>query len=105
MRKIIVSVPVQNQIADLKLFLTQEYKLSRRAANDRAANDRIDRIRMFLLRLASPGDIALCRFRPWSEAGYRCISFEGWVFAYEVVPEGVILRDMSHGKLLGDTSD
>ncbi len=42
------------------------------------------------------------RFLPWRDAGWRCTVFEGWVFAYEVVPEGVIVRDMSHGSLLTD---
>ncbi len=97
MRKVIVSTRVQNGINDLKVFLTQEYRMSRKAANAR-----IDRIYASLVAPGSPGDHALCRFRAWREAGYRCISFEGWVFAYEVVPQGVIVRDMSHGKLLTD---
>jgi hypothetical protein len=69
-----------------------------------AANARIDRMYTSLLTLGNPGDLALCRFRPWRESGYRCVSFEGWVFAYEIVPEGVIVRDMSHGKLLVDVN-
>lgn len=70
-----------------------------------AANARVDRIRASVMMLGNPGDFALCRFRAWCEAGYRCIAFEGWVFAYEIVPEGVIIRDMAHGKLLDDAAE
>jgi hypothetical protein len=67
-----------------------------------AARARIERIYTSLAVLRGPADTALCRFRPWRNAGYRCVAFEGWVFAYEIVPEGVIIRDMSHGSLLAD---
>jgi hypothetical protein len=55
-------------------------------------------------KLRCPGDAALCRYRKWRESGYRCISFGGWVFAYLVVPEGVVVRDMMHGSLIDDVA-
>jgi hypothetical protein len=100
MRDVVVSARVQSKIADLKEFLTQEYRMSRRAANAR-----ISRIHASIMALGNPGDYALCRFRAWREAGYHCIAFEGWVFAYEVFGEGVIIRDMAHGKALDDTAE
>jgi hypothetical protein len=97
MRKVIVSTPVQTAIEELRSFLSQEYKMSRAAANAR-----IKRIYARLAMLRSPGDTALCRSRKWHTLGYHCISFERWVFAYEVVPEGVIVRDMTHSSLIAD---
>jgi hypothetical protein len=63
---------------------------------------RIKRIEDRIMSLGAEGDYALCRFKRWRALGYRCVSFEGWVFAYEVFEGGVIVRDMSHGKLLAD---
>jgi hypothetical protein len=100
MRKVATSDVVQNKLAELGLFLTKEYGMSRIAADARVV-----RIHKFLATLANPGDYALCRFRRWRVLGYHCVSFEGWVFAYETFDEGVIIRDMSHGKLLVDTVD
>lgn len=100
MRKVIITASVLGKIAELRLFLTQEHKMSRTATNAR-----IDRIRVFLTGLSASADYALCRFERWRALGYRCISFEGWVFAYEVAPEGVIVQDMSHAKMLADAAD
>ncbi len=45
----------------------------------------------------------LCRFKRWCKLGYRCAVFEKhWVFAYEIFPEGIIIRDMSHTAALDD---
>ena len=97
MRKVSVSDAVRYSLAELELHLTQHYRMSRAAANSR-----IDRIRLFLISLGNPGDYAPCRFRKWRALDYRCPTFEGWVFAYEAFEEGVIVRDMAHGKLLDD---
>jgi hypothetical protein len=97
MREVLLADLVIYKIARLRIYLIEELKLSRHAAHKRT--ERIDR---FLLSLGSPGDYAPCRSRAWRALGYRCVSFEGWVFAYEVFDDGVIVRDMSHGKLLAD---
>ncbi len=82
---------------ELDEFLVREYKLSRAASHNR-----IFRIHRFLAGLVAPADYALCRFTRWRALGYRCLPFENWVFAYQVVPEGVIVRDMAHGSSLKD---
>jgi hypothetical protein len=97
MRDIIISDVVQYRLSELGLFLTQEYNMS-----PSTSEARISRIYRLLGSLSAPGDSALCRFRPWNRLGYHCIAFEGWVFAYEIFDDGVIVRDMSHGKLLVD---
>ena len=72
--------------------MKNELRLSQKAAKSRTA-----RMRTFLRSLSSPVDYALCRFKRWSTLGYRCAMFEKeWVFAYEIVPQGIIVRDMSH---------
>lgn len=97
MRKVLIDGKVWWKITALRIFLQMEYKLSQKAVYSR-----VDRIRVFLSKLANPADYALCRYRPWREMGYRCAAFEGWVFAYEVFPDGVIVRDMAHGKALDE---
>jgi hypothetical protein len=100
MRKVIVSPPVQDAIGELNLFLTIEHKMSYSAASAR-----VKRIYTALASLGGPADLALCRLRRWRLRGYRCKAIDNWVFAYEVVPEGVIVRDMRHSKLIFDTVD
>ncbi len=97
MRKVIVSETVMRKLADLDFYMQRELKFSKQAARKRIA--RIDSV---LSSLSAPVRHALCRFRRWHEAGYSCIALEGWVFAYEIFPDGVIIRDMAHGKLLDD---
>ena len=97
MRKVIVSRRVRDKIVDLKNYLVLELLLS-----EDAATKRMDKIGGRLVALSSSGNYAKCRFRLWREAGYHCLSFEGWVFAYEIVPDGVIVRDMQHSKMLAD---
>jgi hypothetical protein len=99
MRKVIISNNVLGKIEELEYFLIDELKLSEMDAKKRSA-----RLRTLVNSLANPGDYALCRLRKWRELGYRCALFEGWVFAYEILEEGVIIRDMSHGKLLSDVT-
>jgi hypothetical protein len=99
MRSVILAAATRGRLDELEAYLRDEHKLSKQAASKR-----MDRIGRFLVSLGGgAADYALCRFRRWREAGWRCAPFEGWVFAYEVVPEGVIVRDMAHGKLLGET--
>lgn len=95
MRKVIISDAVWEALAELDDYLVREYKFSRMSSHNRIA-----RIYRFLAGLTTPADYALCRFEHWRALGYRCASFEGWVFAYESFPDGVVVRDMSHGKLL-----
>ncbi len=97
MREVLISDSVMDKIAELRVYLIKQLKLSRQAAHRRT-----DRINGFLMSLAGPGDYALCRHKKWRRAGYRCVSFEGWVFAYEAFDDGIIVRDMAHGKLLDD---
>ena len=98
MRKVIISTLVTNKLSDLKSYLKNDLKLSQETAY--AYNDRM---LIFIDSLANPADYALCRFKRWRVLGYRCVVFEkNWVFAYEVVPQGVIVRDMSHVSVLAD---
>ena len=69
-----------------------ELKLS-----EEAAFQRIERMRQFIGSFGNMADYALCRFNKWRVLGYRCAVFEKrWVFAYEIINEGVIVRDLSH---------
>lgn len=96
MREVLVSEVIINKVANLKVYLIEELKLSEEAAHKRA-----DRIDGFLLSLAGEVDYPLCRFKKWRTLGFRCAVFEkDWVFAYEVFEDGVIVRDMSHTSLL-----
>jgi hypothetical protein len=98
MRKVVTSLAVQQKIDELQYFLIGELKLS-----EKAALGRIRRIRECFASLGhETADYALCRFRYWRALGYRCITSGGWVFAYETVPEGIIIQDMAHGKTLRD---
>ena len=96
MRKVIVSRMVMDMIAELRTYLAVELKLSEEAAERRA-----ERIRVFLKSLSAPVNYPLCRFKKWHKLGYRCAVFEkDWVFAYEIVPQGIIVCDMSHTAVL-----
>jgi len=96
MREILISDAVINEVSDLRIYLVEQLKMSREAAQKR-----VDRIDGFLLSLANEADYPLCRFRKWQALGYRCAVFEkDWVFAYELFEDGIIVRDMSHTSLL-----
>ncbi len=96
MRNIIVSKQVRDKIGELESYLLNDLKLSHDAARKRS-----DRMRQFVYSLAQDVDFPICRFKRWCQLGYRCAVFEkDWVFAYEVVPEGVIIRDMSNTAIL-----
>lgn len=96
MRKVIISESVMGKIVDLRIYLVEQLKLSREAAHRRT-----DRMNAFLLSLANEVDYPLCRFKQWKSFRYRCVPFEkDWIFAYEVFDDGIIVRDMSHAKLL-----
>jgi hypothetical protein len=98
MRKVIVSTLVQSKMSELNLYLTQEFLLSWAAAEVR-----IKRMEDFVASLSYEADYALCRFEQWRALGYRCAVFKkSWVFAYEIVSEGVIVRDMSHTAALAE---
>jgi len=92
MRKVRISEVVWDKLDALVDHMVNEFKLS-----EEAAVHRIDRLLDFLFSLGSPADYALCRFERWRELGYRCAVFEkNWVFAYEIINDGVLVRDMSH---------
>jgi len=96
MRKVHISGVVQNKISDIELFLKNELKLSKESAQRRS-----DRMRVFVHSLSNSADYALCRFKKWQVLGYRCAVFEkSWVFAYEIIDDGIIVRDMSHATIL-----
>ncbi len=95
MREVMISDTVAGKIGELENFLKRELKFSKTAAKKRS-----QRLRQFVKSLCNPGDFARCRVERWRSAGYRCAVFEGWVFAYQIFDDGVIVRDMSHGALL-----
>jgi plasmid stabilization system protein ParE len=98
MRKVIISRLVDEQLSEIERYLQHKLHFSKQAARRRS-----DKIRGSVLRLHNPVfDTALCRFRRWHVLGYRCISFDGWVFAYEIVVDGVIVQDMAHSSVLAD---
>ena len=98
MRKVFLSRNVSDKIVELKLYLAVELKLS-----EDAAMSRTERIRTFLKSLSGPADYPLCRFKRWRTLGYRCVVFEKtWMFAYEIVSDGIIIRDMSHTAQLAE---
>lgn len=95
-RKIIVSKQVRDKIDELESYLKDELQLSKEAARKRSS-----RMRQFVLSLSGNVDYPLCRFKRWCALGYRCAIFEkDWVFAYEILEEGIIIRDMSNTALL-----
>jgi AraC-like DNA-binding protein len=95
MRDVIISDVVQQIIDELEFYLLDELKLSEEAALKRS-----QLMRKFVASLGNPVDYALCRFKQWRALGYRCAVFEGWVFAYEIVDGGVIVRNMAYGSSL-----
>lgn len=96
MRKVVIAKEVMDKVADLRIYLIEQLKLSREAAHRR-----IDRIDSFLLALSNEVDYPRCRFKRWKALGYRCAVCEkDWIFAYEIFEGGIIVRDMSHTKLL-----
>jgi hypothetical protein len=94
-RSVKLSGAVSARLFELSDYLTDELQLSREAAMQR-----VDRLHAFLAGLSAPADYELCRFKAWRKLGYHCAPFENWVFAYEIFDEGIIIRDMSHAKLL-----
>jgi hypothetical protein len=100
MRDVVISPSVRDAIEELRLFLTIEHKMSRAAATAR-----VKRIYASLAVLSGPIDTALCRYRRWRARGYRCLPVDNWVFAYEIVVDGVVIQDMKHSKLIFDTVD
>ena len=95
MRKVKISDNVWDKLDELTDYMIDEYKLP-----EDAAMRRIDRLLDFLCSLSNPADYALCRFKRWRVLGYRCATFENWVFAYEVFDGGVIVQDMAYGVTL-----
>jgi plasmid stabilization system protein ParE len=96
MRRYIVSPKVEAQLSELVAYLRNELKFS-----EEASLAYYERFMDFIRSFSANVDYPLCRFRRWRRLGWRCAVFEkDWVLAYEVLPEGVIVRDMSHVKLL-----
>ena len=98
MREVIIPYTLWSKIEEIKDYLVYELKLSQPAAEAR-----IKRMEDFVASLSNPADNALCRFKRWRLLGYRCAVFEkSWVFAYEIIDGGVIVRDMSHAAALAE---
>jgi len=95
MREVIISFALWSKIEEIKDYLVFELKLP-----ETAAEARIKRMEDFIASLSNPVDYALCRFKRWRMLGYRCATFENWVFAYEIFDSGVIVQDMAHGATL-----
>lgn len=96
MRKVIVSAQVTSQLSDLKNYLKNELKLSQQAALEHN-----NRFLEYINSLSAEVDHPLCRFKRWRRLGYRCAVFEKqWVLAYQIVQEGVIVRDLTNTALL-----
>ena len=96
MREVVISDTVQGKIDEIELFLRDSLGMSKEAARKRC-----DRMDEFFESLAVRADYPLCRFKKWRVLGYHCAVFEkDWVFAYELFDDGIIIRDMSHTKLL-----
>ena len=87
MRKVVIDERVGMKISELELFLKNELKLSKEAAQRRS-----NRMRSFVSSLKNNVDYLLCRFKKWRALGYRCAVFEkDWVFAYEIFRGGILL--------------
>ena len=96
MRDVYVSDTVRRKIIELRTYLVIELKLS-----EEATHRRIERMKKFMAAFGNEADYALCRFKKWRTLGYRCAVFEKrWVFAYEIIDEGVIVRDVSPTAIL-----
>ena len=95
MREVVISTALWIKIEEIRDYLIFNLRLS-----EIDAEDRINRMEEFVASLSKPVDYALCRFKRWRALGYRCVVFEGWVFAYEIVDGGIIVRDMAHGATL-----
>jgi len=91
-----VSIKVRYKISQLELYLKNELKFSKEAARNRS-----NRMREFVKSLSTIATYPLCRFKRWRDLGYHCIVFEkDWVFAYEILEDGIIVQDMSHTSIL-----
>ena len=92
MREVHVSGQVLDKISEIEYYLQTEMKLTKEAALKRS-----DRMRVFVKSLSAPIDYAPCKYKRWVALGYRCAVFEKtWIFVYEIVDGGVIVRDMAH---------
>ena len=96
MRAVYISEKVRDRMNELEIYLTDELKLSRDLAFRKTSM-----MRNFIHSLGGPMLYAKCRFREWATLGYHCATFEkSWIFAYEVLDEVIIVRDMKHGSTL-----
>jgi hypothetical protein len=96
MSNVYVSINVRYKISQLELYLKNELKFSKEAARNRS-----NRMREFVKSLDGIAVYPLCRFIRWRVLGYHCIVFEkDWVFAYEILADGIIVQDMSHTSVL-----
>jgi hypothetical protein len=93
---VILSDCVIEKITELELYLKNTLKFSKEAAKKRT-----DRMGDFLESLDAIAVYPLCRFLRWRVLGYHCVVFEkDWVFAYEILADGIIVQDMSHTSIL-----
>ena len=93
---VILSDCVLEKIIELELYLKNTLKFSKEAAKKRT-----DRMGDFLKSLDNIAIYPLCRFKRWRILGYHCVVFEkDWVFAYEILTDGIIVQDMAHTAIL-----
>lgn len=71
MREVLISDTVFDKVAELRIYLVEQLKLSRKAAHQRT-----NRIEDFLVSLSNAGDYPLCRFKKGRVLGYKCAVFE-----------------------------
>ena len=98
MSNVYISIQVRYKISQLELYLKNELKFSKEAARSRS-----NRMRDFVKSLDGMAIYPLCRFLRWRVLGYHCVVFEkDWVFAYEILEDGIIVQDMSHTSILAE---
>ena len=95
MQKVSLSDSVFYKIRELKDYLLNVLKLS-----ETGADVRINRIEKFLKSFDGIVNYPLCRYKRWRNLGYHCVTFESWVFAYEILEDGIIIQDMKHSATL-----
>jgi hypothetical protein len=100
MRRVVVSAKVVDKVIEIMAYLKRDLYYS-----DDAVLKYKSHFERFFQVLAYPVDYARCRNRRWHNLGYHCVTVRGWVFAYEIVEGGVIIRDMLHSKLIRDVVD
>lgn len=92
LRHVVVAPQAYEKIAEITTYLRDELKFSEFAALRYES-----RFTSVIAGLAVPADYALCRFPRWKRLGYRCVAVDHqWIIAYQVLPEGIIVREIEN---------